>query len=125
VLFVLTFAACQPGGASIASTPAHQAPIHVPQGYQGVIEITFSPTTTYTQALSILQSAGLQAQAQCSGPGATVDPPMPTDQQRTFAQTHQLSAVGKPTLTSSMLTQVASAPQVVSVGIAPKVACPV
>jgi hypothetical protein len=130
-LLVVALAACQPGGASTtstsstATTPAHPAPVHVPPGYQGFIEVTFSATTTYAQALAVLQHAGLQAEAQCAGPGAPVDsPPRPT-QQPTFDQTHQLSAVGMPRLTTTMLTQAASAPQVVSIGIAPKVFCPV
>jgi hypothetical protein len=124
VCFALVVAACAPGSASTTSGATHQAPIHVPSGYQGLIEVVFTPTTTYDQALSILQSAGLQAEVPCSGPGPTVDPPVFSNQQATFAKTHMLFAAGTPKLTTSMLTQVASAPQVVSVGVVPKVACP-
>lgn len=130
-LLGVALAACQPGGAStastasITSTPAHPATVHVPQGYQGFIEVTFSATTTYAQALAVLQKAGLQAEVQCAGPGAPADSPPHTNQQPTFDTTHQLSAVGMPRLTTTMLSQVAAAPQVVSVGIAPKIFCPV
>ncbi len=125
VCMALTFAACAPGGTASTGSTAHQAPIHVPAGYQGLIEVVFSPTTTYDQALSTLQSAGLQAEIPCSGPGASVDPPVFSNQQVSFDKTHLLIAGGNPKLTTTMLTQIASAKEVVSVGVAPKFTCPV
>lgn len=132
-LLVLAVAACQPGGASTANTAAGaspQATIQVPQGYHGLILVTFRPPTTYDQALAIIQQAGLYLPAQCTGPGrlplSPIETPLPPKGQRaSFAQTHQLIAAGKPELTSSMLTQLASASQVVQVQVAPKFYCPV
>jgi hypothetical protein len=124
----LALAGCQAGGsptgsAGPTSTPA---PIHVPAGYTGMVLVTFSATTTYDQAVSILQSAGLKAQVQCPNPGPiTVDPtPKPITQQDTFASTHQLTAIGVPSLTEAKLTQVATSAQVTAIDTAPPVECP-
>ena len=133
-LLVLAVAACQPGGASTAHTTAAgaspQVTIQVPQGYHGLILVTFLPATSYDQALAVIQQAGLYLPAQCTGPGrlplSPIETPLPPrDQRASFAQTHQLTAAGKPELTNSMLTQLASASQVVQVQVAPKFYCPV
>ncbi len=122
----LTLAACQAGSGSATGTS--RAPINVPSGYQGLIQISFSVTTTYDQAVSIVQNAGLKLQVPCPNPGPIVaDPtvtPKNTDQRDTFAGTHELTAVGSPSLTQNMLDQVASASQVISVDKAPPVECP-
>lgn len=132
-LLALAVAACQPGGASTDHTTAGaspQATIQVPQGYHGLILVTFLPATSYDQALAVIQQAGLYLPAQCTGPGrlplSPIETPLPPkDQRASFAQTHQLIAAGKPELTNSMLTQLASASQVVQVQVAPKFYCPV
>ena len=135
LLFLLTLAACKPGGAASTSTSAAtgttpQATISVPHGYRGLIQVTFMTSTSYAQAVAIIENAGLYLPPDCTGPGrlplSPVDTPLPPkDQQLTFAQTHQLIVGGKPTLTDSMVNQVAAASQVVQVGIAPKIYCPV
>jgi hypothetical protein len=92
------------------------------------VQITFSATTTYDEAVSILQSAGMKLQVQCPNPGPIVgDPtvtPRPINQQATFASTQQLSAIGTPNLTQAMLNQVAASAQVTSIDKAPQMACP-
>jgi len=126
----LALAACQAGGGSSTGTsnPPHMAPINVPSGYQGLIQVSFSATTTYDQAISIVQNAGLKLQVACPNPGPIVADPTvttrPIDQRDTFASTHELTAVGSPSLTQAMLDQVASASQVTSVDKAPPVECP-
>jgi hypothetical protein len=128
----LALAACQPGGgtsntdsAGPTSTPA---PINVPAGYQGLVVVTFTSATTYAQAVSIIKSAGLQLQRQCPNSGPILANPTVTStvmtEQDTFAASHQLTVVGKPSLTQAMLTQVASSAQVTSVDKAPRVECP-
>jgi hypothetical protein len=128
--FALVLAGCQAGGsvtgsAAPTSTPA---PINVPAGYQGIVIVTFSATTTYDQAVSILESAGMKLQALCPSTGpVAVDSgvtPTPITQQDTFPSTHQLTAVGVPSLTQAMLQQVATSPQVTAIDHAPKITCP-
>jgi hypothetical protein len=114
VALALVFAACQPGGASNAHTAAvapSQATVQVPQGYHGLILVTFTPATTYDQALAIIQQAGLYLPAECTGPGrlplSPIETPLPPkDQRASFAQNHQLIAAGKtghPPLKSAFL----------------------
>ncbi len=128
VLAVLALAACAPGtsGSGPQPTSTHQAPIHVAPGYQGMISISFSTTTSYQQAMTIVQNAGLKLAVPCpnAGPIIANATPKPTDQKDTFAQTHKLTAVGDPHLTRAMLDQVAAAPEVTSVDELPPVACP-
>lgn len=129
----LALAACQPVG-SASGTPGSAAPtrppapINVPPGYQGLVRITFSAATTYDQAVSILQSAGMKLQVPCPNPGPiTVEPPVtprPISQQDSFAHTHTLTAIGVPHLTRALLNQVASSAQVTAIEKAPLVACP-
>ncbi len=128
----LALAGCAAGGTSSntgavgpATTPA---PINVPAGYQGLLMITFTPGTTYEQAVSILDSAGMKLQEQCphSGPILVNATPTPTPtQQNTFADSHELTAISASgTLTQATLTQIASSPQVKSVDKAPIIECP-
>ncbi len=128
VCLALTLAACQPGGSATGSAGATRtpAPIHVPSGYQGIVQISFTSTTTYDQAVSILRSAGLRLQVPCPNPGPIVaDPtPRPITQEDTFAKTYKLTAVGDPQLTENMLNQVASSPQVTSIDKVPPIECP-
>ena len=128
LILLLGLAACQPGGASPPTTsPAPLATVQVPPGYQGLIAVTFTPATTYTQALTILQNAGLSLPTPCTKvpPDPPIATPLPiSDQQGSFAQNHRLVALGKPTLTSGMLTQSASDPHVVLVTTLPKIVCP-
>ena len=134
-LFLLPLTACKPGDAATTSTSAAtgttpQATIQVPHGYHGLIQVTFTASTSYAQAVAIIENAGLYLPAMCTGPGrlplSPVETPLPPqDQQPAFAQTHQLIVGGKPTLTDSMVSQVASASQVVQVGVAPKIYCPI
>jgi hypothetical protein len=126
-------AACQPGGGSATgsaptSTP-HTAPINVPQGYQGLVIVSFTADTTYDQAVAVLQSAGMTPRAQCPNGGPILASPTGTpvvvDQQRAmFAESHTLTAVANTKLTQAMLEQVASSAQVTSVDKAPLVECP-
>ena len=127
----LVLAACQPGGSvtgGAATGTPHSAPINVPQGYQGMVSVTFTSTTTYDQAVAILQNAGMRLQVPCPNPGPIVADPTaiarPIDQRATFAQSHKLTAVGTSGLTQSMLHQVASSPQVTAVDKVPMVECP-
>ncbi|HLW01454.1 MAG TPA: hypothetical protein VKT82_22550 [Ktedonobacterales bacterium] len=126
----LALAACQPGGAASntgstgpTSTPA---PINVPTGYQGLVQVTFTSTTTYAQAASIIESAGLTLQVPCPNPGPIRPDPTPVlvSQEATFAASHQLTAIGRPSLTRAMLTQVASSSQVTAVNKTPQIECP-
>lgn len=128
----LALAACQPGagsttGGAPTGTP-HSAPINVPQGYQGLVSVTFTSDTTYDQAVAILQSAGMKLQVPCPNPGPiSADPTVtsrPIDQRATFAQSHKLTAVGPSGLTQTMLHQVASSAQVTAVDKVPLVECP-
>lgn len=131
-LLLLALAACSPGGATNTgsnpqATSTHQpAPIHVPQGYHGIIVISFDASTTYEQAKAEVESAGLKLRVPCPNPGpiAADATPRPTDQRTTFPETHKLTAVGDPALTTAMLNQVASAPGVTSVDVQPPVECP-
>jgi hypothetical protein len=129
----LALAACAPGGSTTSNTgsagpTSTPAPINVPANYQGLVVVTFTSTTTYNQAVSIIKSAGLELQALCPNPGPILanppSTPRPVTQEATFAASSQLTAVGSPTLTRAMLTQVASSAQVISVDKAPKVECP-
>jgi len=126
----LALAGCQAAGSNTgaAGPTSTPAPIHVPAGYTGMVLVTFSASTTYDQAVSILQSAGLKAQAQCPNPGPIVaDPtvtPAPVTQQNTFSSTHQLTAIGVPSLTQAKLNQVATSTQVTAIDVAPPVECP-
>lgn len=131
-LLLLALAACSPGASTAAgsnpqATSTHQtAPIHVPQGYHGMIVISFDTSTTYEQAKAAVESAGLTLAIPCpnAGPIAVDATPRPTDQRATFPDTHNLTAVGDPSLTTAMLNQVASAPGVTSVDVQPPVECP-
>ena len=131
-LLLLALAACSPGASTAAgsnpqATSTHQpAPIHVPQGYHGIIVISFDASTTYEQAKAEVESAGLKLGVPCPNPGpiATDATPRPTDQRMTFPETHKLTAVGDPSVTTAMLNQVASAPGVTSVDVQPPVECP-
>src|SRR5579871_1936160 len=68
LLLLLALAACSPGGATNTgsgpqATSTHQpAPIHVPSGYHGMIVISFDASTTYEQAKTAVESAGLTLQ---------------------------------------------------------------
>ena len=131
-LLLLALAACSPGASTGAgsypqATSTHQpAPIHVPQGYHGIIVISFDASTTYEQAKAAVESAGLTLAIPCpnAGPIAVDATPRPTDQRTTYPDTHKLTAVGNPSLTRAMLNQVASAPGVTSVDVQPPVECP-
>ena len=130
---LLALAACSPGGGTTstgsnptATSTQPPAPIHVSPGYQGLILVSFSSNTSYEQAKAILEQAGLKLRMLCSGPGpvAVDDTPQPTDQRTSFARTHKLMAAGTPSLTQTMLTQVATSPGVTSIDRVPLVACP-
>lgn len=122
----LALAACQPGGSATGSEPASTpAPIHVSAGYQGLVLVTFRANTSYDQAVALLQSARMQLRAQCPNPGPIrVGTPTPVTQRETFAATHQLTAIGVPSLTQAMLHQVAASAQVTLIEQAPKIECP-
>ncbi len=130
----LTLAACQPGsGTTNSATSANEtastpAPIHVPEGYQGIVQITFTPTTTYAQAVSVLEKARMRLQVLCPNPGPILaDPPAsptPITQESDFAKTHQLTAIGIPNLSQEMLEQVAASGVVTSIDKMPSAACP-
>ena len=132
LVVLLALAACSPGGATNtgsgpqATSTQQPAPIHVPQGYHGLIVISFDASTTYAQAKTAVESAGLTLQVPCPNPGpiAIDATPRPTDQSDSFPDTHQLTAAGKPSLTTAMLNQVASQPGVTSVDVEPPVECP-
>src|SRR5215472_9105529 len=75
----LMLAGCQAGGSATGSNGASwtPAPIQVPQGYTGIVRVTFSSATTYDQAISLLESAGMKAQVQCPNPGPVRADPTP------------------------------------------------
>ena len=131
-LLLLALAACSPGGVTNTgsnpqATSTHQAaPIHVPQGYHGLIVISFAASTTYVQAKAAVESAGLTLAIPCpnAGPIAVDATPRPTDQITTYPDTRQLTAVGDPSLTTAMLNQVASQSGVTSVDVEPPIECP-
>jgi hypothetical protein len=91
-----------------------------------MIVISFDTSTTYEQAKTAVESAGLTLQVPCPNPGPiAVDvTPRPIDQSTTFPDMHRLTAVGEPSLTTAMLNQVASQPGVTSVDVQPPVECP-
>lgn len=91
-----------------------------------MIVISFDASTTYAQAKTAVESAGLALQVPCPNPGPIVADatPRPTDQSETFPEMHQLTAVGEPSLTTAMLNQIASQPGVTSVDVQPPVECP-
>lgn len=126
---ILALAGCQAGGSNTAASGATSTPtVTVAPGYQGLVQITFSASTTYTEAASIVESAGMKLQVPCPNPGPIIaDPtvtPQPITQEKTFPSTHQLTAVGTPSLTQAMLNQLASSGQVTTIAEAPKVECP-
>lgn len=125
-LLLLALAACSPGASTTTGSNLPPAPIHVPQGYHGMIVISFAAGTTYVQAKAAVESAGLTLAIPCpnAGPIAVDATPRPTDQSDTFPDTSQLTAVGNPSLTTTMLNQVASEPGVTSVDVQPPVECP-
>jgi len=132
ICLAVALAACQPGGAASntgsAGPTTTPAPINVPAGYQGLVQVTFSSAATYDQAVSVVESAGMKLQVECPNPGPILANPTPTprpvSQQGTFAATHQLTAVANGSLTQAMLTQIASSAQVKSVDKAPLIECP-
>ncbi len=133
VCLLLALAACSPGGSASssggnppASSTQPPAPIHVPQGYHGLISVSFSANTTYEQAKASIEQAGLKLAVPCPDPGPIVADatPRPTDQRDTFVETHKLTAAGSPTLTQTMLTQIAASSGVTSVDSLPRFECP-
>ena len=125
----LALAGCGANGSNTgAAGPSSTPTVTVSQGYQGLVLVTFTSSTTYDAAVSILESAGMTLRAPCANPGPILaDPtvtPQPITQENTFSTTHQLSAVGKPSLTQAMLNQVASSGQVKTIAEAPPVECP-
>jgi hypothetical protein len=131
-ILLLALAACSPGGGASSTggnPPASTqppAPIHVPQGYQGLISVSFSANTTYEQARASVEQAGLKLAVPCpnGGPIVADATPKPTDQRDTFAETRKLTAAGSPTLTQTMLTHIAASSGVTSVDSLPHFECP-
>jgi hypothetical protein len=125
----LALVGCGAGGSNTgAAGPGTTPTVTVSPGYQGLVVVTFTASTTYDQAVSILESAGMKLQAQCPNPGPIIaDPtitPRPITQENAYQSTHQLTAVGSPSLTQAMITQVESSGQVTTIAEAPKVECP-
>lgn len=109
---VLALAGCQPdNGGSASPTPT----MTIPPNYAGSLRIMFSASTTYEQAVAIVQGAGMQLEGpSCIGQGAHPGPglpsPTPTDEHQLYGQSHTLMAGLH--VTQAMADKIAASPQV-------------
>ncbi len=109
---------------SIPSTPTRISAQrnHIPSGTSPLFaRITFTTPTTYDQAVAILTAAGDTPYPWTCDDPRTPTPPSLAQQRAAFASLHQL-LVSYPS--DSLLNQLASSSQVVSVDAAPLYMCP-
>ncbi|HLW03665.1 MAG TPA: hypothetical protein VKT82_33775 [Ktedonobacterales bacterium] len=112
-VLALVLAACQPDTGGSAS---HIPTVQVPPNYQGSLRVTFNSSTTYNQAVDIVQEAGLQLVGpSCIGQGTRPAPGIPTpssapDEHHLFAQSHVLTAGWR--VTQAQANKIAASPQV-------------
>ena len=144
VLALLTLSACQQDSHTLASqgstptptrkptltnqsitpTPARSSTqrTHIPPGTSPLFaRVTFTTSTTYDQAVAILTAAGDSPYPwTCDNPRTPTPPPL-AQLRAAFASSHQL-LVSYPS--DSLLNQLASSSQVVSVDAVPLFMCP-
>jgi hypothetical protein len=108
----------------ITPTPGNNSPQHnhVPPGtFQLFASITFTPSTTFDQAVAILKAAGQTPYPWICDDPRTPVPPSLAQQRTEFLSSHQLR-LSYPN--DNQLNQIASSPQVVSVDPYPAYICP-
>ena len=109
---------------SITPTPARSSTqrTHIPPGTSPLFaRVTFTTSTTYDQAVAILTAAGDSPYPwTCDNPRTPTPPPL-AQLRAAFASSHQL-LVSYPS--DSLLNQLASSSQVVSVDAVPLFMCP-
>lgn len=113
-MFVLALAGCQPNtGSSVSQVPT----VTVPPNYPGSVRITFSASTTYEQAVAVVQNAGMQLVGpSCIGQGTLPRSGVPTatpDQRALYAQSHMLTAGLR--ITQAMVDSITASSQVTAV----------